>query len=742
MIAEPEVAGELVVLNGKKRGTAIKLRLPITLIGSSEQCDIRISGPGIAEQHAIITHTAIGPVLRAFHTDQTLVNGVIVSTRVLKTRDEVTVGPCVFRLDWTEEQFIPLSVAPVEEETIALWIATPDSEWNIDAREKSLLAQEEHFSKLYQERQTHLTGLVQELASKREEIRQIRAREMSTVIDAQAETEKKQQKVKRVAEAARQERIKARNLYERFSKRMAAERAIFDGHMQAEKHQLAEVRRQLEAEQEQFREERAQHEQTAVAEQNRMRQAWELVQESQRRLIADRQMADEVYHRQLAALESREGELAHQLMQAANGQKRVEKRVQELLAEIQRLEQRAGVSRQVVQQLEEKRTLLESTITDANSTTALISVSAVSQIVPLHVDPSRNVEEFLTSLAIQERDFARNQQNIVYAQQELERQAAELHDQRVVVAEQLGELLVARQSWQSAQMLALQELEEMALGLDERERMLQLHVNDYHLLDQARRKKEEDLISLRHKLEAWQLQLMTHEAEVSNARAAQDAELQQRRECLTQSEEALTQLRQQWAKQMDAAIQPLQVEAERWSVAREELVSKLGETEQLRERLLQDSARVAELSLAVEQAQQELFGSAVGALAERRIRVFRKYWERHFQTAFQQINAQQRVYAAIEQAATTKMLQQAADRILLAKQQQQLLQIEQQLEQEKLTHERRVDEASRVLNIAEARASRSEEALQRIRAEAHRVTEKLGEREYTALPGWGQKRAA
>src|SRR5436305_15297940 len=72
---DPLPAGELVVRNGKRRGTRLPLRGPATVIGSADGCDVRLSGEGVEPVHCAIVLTTSGPLLRSWAPGETLVNG-------------------------------------------------------------------------------------------------------------------------------------------------------------------------------------------------------------------------------------------------------------------------------------------------------------------------------------------------------------------------------------------------------------------------------------------------------------------------------------------------------------------------------------------------------------------------------------------------------------------------------------------------------------------------------------------
>lgn len=93
------LAGELIVRNGPDRGVSRSLLVPITLVGSSENCDLRILDETVRPVHCVISVTPNGPHLRSVG-GLTPVNGVQGSSRLLHTGDVVLVGPVELEVVW------------------------------------------------------------------------------------------------------------------------------------------------------------------------------------------------------------------------------------------------------------------------------------------------------------------------------------------------------------------------------------------------------------------------------------------------------------------------------------------------------------------------------------------------------------------------------------------------------------------------------------------------------------------
>jgi pSer/pThr/pTyr-binding forkhead associated (FHA) protein len=96
--SEP-LAGELVVRNGPDRGRSRSLLVPVTLIGSNENCDLRILESGVRAVHCVVSVTPEGPHLQSVG-GTTLVNGTPSSSRLLATGDLIQIGSVKLEVFW------------------------------------------------------------------------------------------------------------------------------------------------------------------------------------------------------------------------------------------------------------------------------------------------------------------------------------------------------------------------------------------------------------------------------------------------------------------------------------------------------------------------------------------------------------------------------------------------------------------------------------------------------------------
>jgi len=171
----------LIVQNGRHAGASRPLSVPLTLIGSSHGCDIRLNVEDVAPLHCVLLQAPGGLILRDLDSGSgTFVNGQRVSSCLLCDDDTVTVGPFEFCVRWeTPEGSLPLP-EPVarQAETEALRVqaaavaaqqaALFEEENRLQQRRVALEKQEEQLA-------THLEQRRLSLLAAQEEVRREQA---------------------------------------------------------------------------------------------------------------------------------------------------------------------------------------------------------------------------------------------------------------------------------------------------------------------------------------------------------------------------------------------------------------------------------------------------------------------------------------------------------------------------------------------------------------------------------------
>jgi hypothetical protein len=94
--------GELVVKNGRLAGARHPLDAAFILIGRSATCDMRLHAASVRPLHAALVLTADGPTLRELQgSGGTTLNGGSVAGEILRDGDEIAFGPFEFRIELT-----------------------------------------------------------------------------------------------------------------------------------------------------------------------------------------------------------------------------------------------------------------------------------------------------------------------------------------------------------------------------------------------------------------------------------------------------------------------------------------------------------------------------------------------------------------------------------------------------------------------------------------------------------------
>jgi len=458
--------------------------------------------------------------------------------------------------------------------------------------------------------------LREQLSAAREALRRERDRERAEIEKLQADADRRMERLKVTRTEVRAERDKVRKTYQRFLKRMkakwSAERMAVAGARAAVDRERAELARQRE---------QLQHDRDRQTEQlheykRRLYQGWELLAENQKRLLADRQQAEVwvAHHSALADRRMRDSlEREQRLNDTLNG---LEGRRAAAAAEIAGLESRANNLRAVVKRLEEQRAKGEAPQVENG---LMVSLESPAVSLGLNADADR----LLTDLHQNSQAVARERAKLAGERDYLDRKAVDLDDQRVILAEHVAALAIARQQWQENEHRMLMEMEELVrqvrlreLAADDRERMLA--EADAHRQEQERQSAE-----VRVKLERWQAALAAYEAAAGADRDRDERELTDRQAELERRASALEAVRGVWIAMRDEERAALEVELKAATEDRERLAHLCEMADRARLAYLDEAAKLAAVQLA--EAEGEKKGKH-----SRRLRVLKKRWESRF----------------------------------------------------------------------------------------------------------------
>lgn len=461
--------------------------------------------------------------------------------------------------------------------------------------------------------------LAEQLTAAREAFRKERDRERAELDKLRADLDRRAERLKATRAEVRTARDKMRATYRRYLKRMkakwSAERLAVAAARGAVDHDRADLTRQRE----QFQHDRNRQTEQLHEYKRRLHEAWELLAENQKRLLADRQQAEAWAAQQTTTADRRMRESLEREQRLNDSISGLEGRRAAATAEIAGLETRAANLRAVVKRLEEQRAKGESLPTDA----ALV-VKLEPPAVQFGLTP--DADQLLSGLHETSQAVARERAKLAGERDHLDRTAVHLHDQRAILAEHVAALAVARQQWQATEHQLLTEMEELTrqvrlreLAADDRERL----IAD---ADARRQQQEHELADLQAKLERWQASLAAYEAAAGADRDRADGQLTTRQAELERRAAALEAVRGVWIAMRDQERAALEVELKAVADDRERLAHESEMADRARLAYLDEAAKLAAVQLAEEKRKGK---------ESRRVRVLRKRWESRF-TQFQQ----------------------------------------------------------------------------------------------------------
>jgi len=265
----PTVA-ELVIQNGRHKGSSRPLSLPLTTIGRAPGCDLRLNVEGIGPLHCCLTYGPSGLQLRELHEGGgTLVNGQPAGNEPLQHGDLLAVGPFQFQLrlqgpspaqqladahsrQQTEKEALRIQAAAVAAQQAAL----TEEEARLQERRAALEQQEEQLGKHLAEKQKKLIELRDQARAEHAALKEERAAHATQVSEARRELEAARHEIaeaKKHSEAERQRLVKLlKGLKRRYERQWTDERTA----LQKREAETVRVRRELEHEREKLQRER------------------------------------------------------------------------------------------------------------------------------------------------------------------------------------------------------------------------------------------------------------------------------------------------------------------------------------------------------------------------------------------------------------------------------------------------------------------------------------------------------
>jgi hypothetical protein len=611
-----EPVGELIVRNGKRTGTRLPLRA-VTVIGSAEGCDIRLTGDAVGLAHCVIGLTPNGPALRAGFAGRALVNGSPRDEALLADGDELKVGPCVFQVSWSA----PVPQLPPPCETIPTQAA--------------------QLAEILDDRQKQVAEHQDQLAEARAEVR----RERDRVQADRDEADKLAREAKELHRQAAKERDRAKRLGARFLGRLRRKWHSARVDLAAEKAEVEKLRGQSAEQVALLGIDRTEfHTHTAEA-QARLAEAWAELDAQRKRAAAERAEANEYHAKLEAVLEARGADLAGREKALATARIRLEREVDGLRREAIGLDVRIRNTRSVVEELEARRERMQAAaLAPTNRKDA-----APELFVALDRAKDRDLAAWAAELDARERQLNDDRAALAAVKAGLECEAAELADSRRVLAEQVTVLASARVQWQQAEARTLAEMEELARDLRHREQQTDAREERVLRADARRREDAYELWQLRLRLEGWQAKLTAVERRWHAERELREVEYANRVEAVRLREQGYDETLARWEEAHERDRLRFRTELSQWSHARQAMIEAAAAFDRQRQDVVNELVTHAARATAAE----ELIAGAVqdggGERVGRRLEVLRKRWERVFVRARDQI-AERQSAAAAEQA--------------------------------------------------------------------------------------------
>jgi pSer/pThr/pTyr-binding forkhead associated (FHA) protein len=617
--------GELVVQNGRAGGTRRPLNVPMTLIGRSAGCDVRLNADGVEPLHCALVHGPDGLLLRDLGGTSTLVNDVPADTVLLRDGDALTVGPFQFVVRLPEAG--PAAGAALRQEqeaqererealrvqaaaVVAQQAALTETEGRLEQRRLALERQEEQLAAHLEAKRGRLLELQQRIRESRMAVQRERADHAARTAAESRELARLRQEVNHGQEYLQSRRRwlgeLRRRLKRRYHEQVAAEREA----LRRRDEELTEQRQRLERTAAQLEQDRAAQAQARLRcngevelGRRQLHACWEELQRQQRRWQEDqaRQQA-ELQHRQrdleqrALVLEAAEHDLAGQGRHWERTRARLQREVEGLETRIRNCRRKLA---------DEQLRFGPDPRDPADAPTVLIPAPAGTDAPPR---PGR-VEPPEAQLA------------------ELERLTGELADQRLQLAELCERLALAQDAWRREYLGVFEELEASAVRLQERERAVALREETLAPREFALHQRQEEAARLRQHLDAWLARVAAREAAWEGERERLLDQVQAR-EALTQRQWlAMVELRRRWSQRRRHELKRVRADLERCAGFRRQYAMLWEECARRRAELEQKERALAERALALEQYRLEYLGQAPdSAAANKRLGRLRRRW--------------------------------------------------------------------------------------------------------------------
>lgn len=684
----PTVA-ELVIQNGRHKGSSRPLNLPLTTIGRAPGCDLRLNVEGIGPLHCCLTYGPNGLQLRELHEGGgTLVNGQPAGSEPLQHGDLLGVGPFQFQVrlqgpspaqqladahsrQQTEKEALRIQAAAVAAQQAAL----TEEEARLQERRAALEQQEEQLGKHLAEKQRKLIELRDQARAEHAVLKDERAAHAAQVSEERRELEAARHEIaeaKKQSEAERQRLVKLlKGLKRRYERQCTDERAA----LRKREAETVRVRRDLEHEREKLQRERGELLQARLrfngeAELGRrqLHAEWEALHREQyeHQERCDREHDD--LRERSQALNERYGSVAAAARELEKDQRNwqknrllLEREADGLENRVRNLRRKMGEMEREVAGLETQKASLENQKPSAEAPAAAekpaddaaaeaVEVVAAAALcdseatlseappseappvvppvpVPVPLTRSEPTLDVVAPRMSSDADAEALHQLVTERLAQLENLSGELADQRLHLAEQYQRLVTARELWRAEHESAASALEEAARRLHAREGAILQRERSLESTERHQAQLENQAAALQRHLEGWQSRMSARETTWSAERDRLLADVQGREQLAEQRLTAVAQLHERWQRRRKKEVQWVQAERAAAAKVRKECATLRLRWLERHGELDREQRSLAERALAIEQYQQECIGKAAHpAAAARRLERLRQRW--------------------------------------------------------------------------------------------------------------------
>lgn len=600
--------GELVVQNGRLRGTRRALTSALTLLGRDPACEFHLNVDGVNPLHCAIVQGPAGFLLRDLgSTADTFLNGEAVQESPLQHGDIISVGPFQFALHVPECDEAP-SVEALQAERDALRIqaaavaaqqtALAEEEAQLQQRRKALQRQKEQLA-------IHLDQRRQQLVELREQARQDRAALKAETEAVRKQNEevlaalnKERQAVQKELQQAGKERRRLIELRKRLKKRWRKHWQVHEAALQRRQQELEAERAQFERQAEDLQRQRVQLAQGQLRfngevelGRRRLQDEWQQLGLAQQQWEACLNQEQSERTRRLRELDSRAAELTAAERTLSERRRAAEQLHLDLRKESEGLETRVRNQRLKLLEMEKQ-----------------LSAMASEERQPL-VAAEQGADS--PSSAEQGADAPRSARpRDPDVPRVLARLADDLADQRRHLLEQWQCLLELHEMWEPERSAIVTQFERAARELVHVEQRLELREQALTAGEADLRRRHQALFEVRCSLEAWQARLTARETFVDNERIMLLADVRAREEMAEAQVQRLEQIRQRRLRRRSHEIEELRVARAQHEQMRRDYALLWQECQERRAQLIGEHRQLTAKALALEQFRQELLGRA------------------------------------------------------------------------------------------------------------------------------------